>query len=769
MALRWGFPGVPSRSSIPPPSTMSPRRMRICLVSKEVAPFWGAGIGVYVAEMARAYVAAGHDVHVITAPHAGVGDGRREPALGGVTLHAADPNALGNDPEARAIAISRYGFQAHALACHRVLKRLHAQDPFDYIEFPEYWADGYYALTDRHTTGAFEDAVMGVRLHTPTELARELNGEHAIDVPTALLERMELECVRMADVVVSPCRSLLDHVRGMLETVDEAMPPGHVVPYPFDIEGTRERLSGSAGPLPEGEGPLVLYFGRLERRKGVDLLATAAINLMDRGVNMRLMMVGGDTRSGRFGRWMGEDLRARFGDRMGRRVRIEGPRNRDELGGLIRAADVVCLPSRWENFPNALLESMALGSCCIVGNAGGMAEIVHDGVSGATFEAGDAAALERRLESVLTDGLRRAAFGLAAPKRLAELCEPAMIVRRMEGLIESVASAAPRVPGPSPARPGPAPDGAPHVSVIVPFYNLADTLPETLDSLRAQTFQEFEVIVVDDGSTHADSREMIDRLEREFADEAGHPRWRVLRKPNGGLGSARNAGIAAAQADLILPLDADDILEPTYLATLVRAMALDPSLAAVSTFSRYFETTPDHVVGCWLPVGFDRDLLCCENWAANATALMRKSAILECGGYDEWLTAYEDWDLYCGMARRGHRCMIVPEFLFCYRLRPGSMLRTEGFSRRMALRAHMLARHRGLALRPERALRIEITKSEGYQLEQRVREVLYENIRYRLADKVNDRLKGLKLQHGVKSLARRAMTPRRAANSTDAR
>ncbi|MEO1007726.1 MAG: glycosyltransferase [Planctomycetota bacterium] len=734
--------------------------MRMCLVNREVSPYFGAGIGVYVAEMARAYAAAGHDVHLITAPHEGLGDPLAADHLPGVAVHVADPKHRGRTVHDQSVRFARYGFQGHALACHRVLRLLHEREPFDYIEFPEYWADGYFALTDRHATGAFGDAVLGVRLHSPTELVRSLNGEDVLDTPTALLERMELECLRMADVLVSPCHALLGHAQRMLAEADAEAPAGEVVPYPFDLTKAPPDAPVDGGDLPDGEGPLVLYFGRLERRKGVDLLAEAATRLLGRGVAMRLLMVGGDTKSGRFGRSMRADLEAAFGDELGRRVRIEGARPREQLGGLLRAADVIVLPSRWENFPNALLESMAIGGCCIVGSAGGMAEIVQDGVSGAVFPTGESAALERTLESLLADPERRAAYGQAARERVASLCRPRDVVARMESLMGSVRAARPdRIATPIASA------VQPRVSVIVPFYNLAHTLPETLESIRAQTFGDYEVLVVDDGSTQPESRAMVDRLEREFDGD----RWRVLRKPNGGLGSARNFGIRHARADLVLPLDADDILAPAFLERVVGAMDRDPGLAAVGTLVAFWSESPGEVTGSWLPVGFDRDILCCDNWACNATALLRRDAVLAAGGYDERLTAFEDWDLYCALARRGERCMIVPEFLFHYRIRPGSMLRTEGFSRKVALRSHILARHPGLARRPERALRIELAKSEGYELDQRVRELLDENIRYRLADKVNQALKGVRLQQSVKSLARLAVRPRAARTAADER
>jgi len=103
---------------------------------------------------------------------------------------------------------------------------------------------------------------------------------------------------------------------------------------------------------------------------------------------------------------------------------------------------------------------------------------------------------------------------------------------------------------------------APAVSVIVPAYNVERYLPECLDSLLAQTFADFEILVIDDGSTDG-SPTIIARYAQEQPD-----RIRVFSKPNGGLGDARNFGIDRAYGAYLAFVDADDVVEPTMLADL---------------------------------------------------------------------------------------------------------------------------------------------------------------------------------------------------------
>lgn len=103
----------------------------------------------------------------------------------------------------------------------------------------------------------------------------------------------------------------------------------------------------------------------------------------------------------------------------------------------------------------------------------------------------------------------------------------------------------------------------PEISVIVPVYNTAPYLPACLDSLLAQTFPDFEAILVDDGSTDESPRILASYAEKDA-------RFRVLTRPNGGLSAARNTGIAAASGVYLAFLDSDDVLDPAFLEKLFR-------------------------------------------------------------------------------------------------------------------------------------------------------------------------------------------------------
>lgn len=203
----------------------------------------------------------------------------------------------------------------------------------------------------------------------------------------------------------------------------------------------------------------------------------------------------------------------------------------------------------------------------------------------------------------------------------------------------------------------------PKVSVIVPCYNLGRYLDEAVASVLAQTFNDYEILVVNDGSTEPDTRRLLADYRR--------PQTRVIASENRGLSGARNLGIREARGAYVCALDADDLLEPEMLEKSVRVLDAQPDVSFVSHWLRAFgdeswEWTPER---CDFPALLDVNTV-------NGAALVRRQALMEAGLFDESMReGCEDWNLWITMVERGHRGVILPEFLFRYRRRSGSMSR----------------------------------------------------------------------------------------------
>jgi glycosyltransferase involved in cell wall biosynthesis len=215
-------------------------------------------------------------------------------------------------------------------------------------------------------------------------------------------------------------------------------------------------------------------------------------------------------------------------------------------------------------------------------------------------------------------------------------------------------------------------------------------------------------------------------------------RLRVIRKENGGLSSARNAGLAAARGRYVLPLDADDLIAPTFVEKTLRVLEADQRRSYCTSLVRFFVDDPERQTGGFVPWGNESDVLLVQNVAGPCTALFRRERIEEADGYDEWMTAFEDWDLYCRLAERGGLGEVIPEFLFFYRIRAGSMARSLTPQGRLALHSRMIEKHpKLLSARAQRLLLWEV---------ERAREELAQP-RHVWADRFNDSVKEIPFFH----------------------
>jgi glycosyltransferase involved in cell wall biosynthesis len=204
---------------------------------------------------------------------------------------------------------------------------------------------------------------------------------------------------------------------------------------------------------------------------------------------------------------------------------------------------------------------------------------------------------------------------------------------------------------------------APRISVLMPCFNHGAYIDEAIASVHGQTFQDFELIVVDDGSTDAATIQKLQSLSV--------PRGTVLRTQNRGLPAARNLAASHAAGDFLCALDADDRLAPTWFEKAVAALDADPSIAFVS---HWLEAFGDER-WTWKPERCDLPALLARN-SVNGAALVRRAAFDAVGGYDESLReGCEDWDFWLRLVEHGFGGRIIPEVLFYYRRSAGSMSR----------------------------------------------------------------------------------------------
>ncbi len=206
----------------------------------------------------------------------------------------------------------------------------------------------------------------------------------------------------------------------------------------------------------------------------------------------------------------------------------------------------------------------------------------------------------------------------------------------------------------------------PWVSVIVPCYNHAHYLTSAINSILAQTFHDWEAIIIDDGS--------VDNT-REIATEFADPRLHYIYQENQGLSTARNTGIHAAGGEYLAFLDADDMWEPEFLSRCVDVLRADPSLVGVYTCALYVDEQGDVLPQpCGIvvpPQSFRKQLLEGGFFPVHA-AVVRCDVVYEAGLFDPRLIGVADWDLWLSIAAR-HSLYGIDSPLARYRVVANSM------------------------------------------------------------------------------------------------
>jgi glycosyltransferase involved in cell wall biosynthesis len=212
----------------------------------------------------------------------------------------------------------------------------------------------------------------------------------------------------------------------------------------------------------------------------------------------------------------------------------------------------------------------------------------------------------------------------------------------------------------------------PEVSVVIPTYNRAGCIKDAIDSVLAQTFQDCEIIVVDDGSTD-DTRQIIGRYGQ---------RVRYIYQQNAGVSAARNRGITEAQGEWVAFLDSDDIWLPHKLELQlsdIRSSNISLCLHTVDAFltrPEYGENLSQFKVTGFFDVIDGRSQVLndpfpfiVKHWFASfQSSLIRRSALLKAGMFNESLTLHEDYDLLCRIALVGTWMINIEQMVIIRRL-----------------------------------------------------------------------------------------------------
>jgi glycosyltransferase involved in cell wall biosynthesis len=436
----------------------------------------------------------------------------------------------------------------------------------------------------------------------------------------------------------------------------------HVIPTGVDADGEFhpdrvtpiERLPG--GPLH------VLYPGRLVDQKDPLLMVDVVAAVRDRGADVVVHVVGEGP--------LEAAVRARADELdVSSALRFHGPSR--EIARWFAASDALLMTSTFEGVPYVVYEAMAMKVPVVAPALPGNRELLAGG-GGDLIERRDdvaayAAALARlaedpsHCETVGERGRQRVLEDLSV-KRMAD--EHSALYGRLLAGKEAIGEAGLSEAGDETSMQirdhGPSTNGAAVasplrlrtrptreralVSVVVPCFNHGRYLPATLRAIQDQRYEPIEVLVVDDASTDPETRQILDEVEN------GGNGVRVLRMPrNGGPAAARNAAIERCNGRYILPVDADNVLLPEAVSTMVdQLQAAGEHVGYIYPSLQYFGTRDDF----FQAPAFNLYVLLHGNYADTCSLLDRE--IFDAGiRYGDIRLGHEDWDFVLNLAARG--------------------------------------------------------------------------------------------------------------------
>jgi glycosyltransferase involved in cell wall biosynthesis len=221
------------------------------------------------------------------------------------------------------------------------------------------------------------------------------------------------------------------------------------------------------------------------------------------------------------------------------------------------------------------------------------------------------------------------------------------------------------------------------VSIVIPCYNQAQYVKETVESVLDQTYPNIEISIVNDGSTD-ESEKIVKEIIHQYPDK----NIRLINQSNKGLSEARNSGIRASSGDYLFLLDSDDKLHNTMVSKCMDALMVQDVDITYADYQRFGEETSVQKTGDKIEL---YSLLHAN--VTGATALYRKSVWEKTGGYKQNMSGgYEDWEFWINATKNGFKFYHVPEVLFYYRVKKESMY-TDAYNKDAYLRAKIVMNH----------------------------------------------------------------------------
>ncbi len=526
-------------------------------------------------------------------------------------------------------------------------------ESFDLIHFPETKGHGFFSFLAKRQGLYFKDTIMCVGIHNPSSWHRAGIKTYTESLESIELDFMERESVALADIVVSPNCYLLDWIKREGWRLPKQI---WIHPNLTDIDKCTPRAN-SAKPLAVNE---LVFFGQLEWRKGIMLFCDAIDKLERAGLcDFKVTFLGKIATIN--GQGSENYLRKRMINWPWPVQFITDINHHNAIKYLSKNLRIAVIPSLLESSPYAVQACLYTGIPFLASNVGGTSELIVPEDRRCVLFATRSDELADKFKKVLREGINPARPVVPLEENIDNWLKwhNTICVPKPLSIVNDQVSKFPLV------------------SVCMTHFNRPVYLSYALKSIKAQDYPNFEVILVDDGSTDPDALDYLNTLESDFTMRG----WRLVRQKNRYLGAARNTATRHARGEYLVFMDDDNVAKPHELSTFVKAAqasGADILTCFIDAFRGKGEPGSYQVPGARsLPIGGAAAVGMFKNCFGDANALIRSDVFEALGGFTEdYGIGHEDWEFFARAVLKGYRLQVIPEPLFWYRMAEDSMVNT---------------------------------------------------------------------------------------------
>jgi glycosyltransferase involved in cell wall biosynthesis len=648
------------------------------LLTTEYPPFHGGGISTYSVNTAKMMHKYGHDVTVFVQDYSV--QGVKETIEQGVRVVRFTPSNTNTNKFLGYTAYLSYEF------AHIIKNYILAEGKPAILEAQEYSGIAYY-IQQFKLLGypEFKDLQILITCHSPSFLCLEYNHVPVHQFPHYWTGQMEKACIKAADILVSPSRYFVSEVKGRMDwgNVQE-----NYIPNPIDSNVAVSDTGVSIVPKK------IVCFGKLAPLKGTFELLKYFDSLWQDGFTPTLHIVGGtDQLFHPEGVSMGDLLKKKYGAYLKKGLlKLHNEMAPQAAKKFIMRAHVVIVPSLFDNLPYTVLEAMSWGKVVLASMQGGQKEVIQPGQNGFLFDHTIPGDFQEKLQHILnlpTSELSEVGSNAQATIRLG-YSAAAVYAKKIKVIEEHFAAKSTKKAFPftehlavSSKEPSKEVHSDSLLSVVIPYHNMGPYIESCVQSIVESDYPHKEILIINDGSTDEHSLLQLSLLERKYNVQ-------VYSKKNEGLPTTRNFGALKAKGSFLAFLDADDTVDKTYFSKAIRALLQYDNVHFVGSWVKYFGDSSDS----WPTFNPEPPYLLLHNMVNSSSLVYKKEAFLM-GGLNDAAMVYgmEDWDSVINLTSKGYRGVVLPELLFNYRVRKGSMARSFTRVKRQYLHQLIAKKH----------------------------------------------------------------------------